>query len=222
MHEVESAMHTARQSEYHPVDYIHMHRGPAFRAVWNIAGILTWPVVIPMAILSRTSTFVFMTFSELLSMVPYIFGLVIRYQFYRFALRSCGKNVVIGFGTVFNYRDISIGDNVLIGRYNVVHHCDFGDYTLTGEHCVFLSGSRQHNYDRDDMPIYLQGGQRKHITVGPDVWVGTQCVVAEDVRAGSIVSAGARVLQPVPEKVLAIGNPLQMKPRFRSGTEASR
>lgn len=215
-------MHTVRQREYEPVDYMHMRVGPVFQAVWDVAGILTWPVTVPLALLSRTSMFVFATISELLSLVPYIFGIIVRYQFYRFALRSCGKNVVVGFGTVFNYRDICIGDNVLIGRYNVIHLCDFDDYTLTGEHCVFLSGSRQHNYDRDDIPIYLQGGQRKHIVVGPDVWVGAHCVVAEDVRAGAIVAAGARVTQPVPEKVVAIGNPARMVPRFRSGKEASR
>ena len=139
--------------DYHPVAYLHTESGPVFRAAWAVAGALTWPVTVPMALLSRTSMFVFLTFSELLSTVPYIFGLIIRYQFYRFALRRCGRNVVFGFGTVFNYRDISIGDHVVIGRYNVIHHCDFGDHSLIGEHCVFLSGRRQLNYDRADIPM---------------------------------------------------------------------
>lgn len=202
------------RGEYAPVDYLHVRGGLVFRAAWAVAGVLTWPVTIPMALLSRSSMFVFITCSELLSVLPYIFGVITRSQFYRFALRHCGRNVVIGFGTVFNYRDISIGDNVLIGRYNVVHHCDFGDYVLTGEHCVFLSGRRQHNYDREDVPIYLQGGWRKHIVVGPDVWIGTHCTVAEDVGSGSIVAAGSMVTRPVPAQSVAVGNPARSQPRF--------
>ncbi len=204
------------RGEYVPVDYRHVRSGPLFRAIWEFAGALTWPVTVPLALLSRTSIFVFLTISEMLSVVPYAFGLIVRAQFYRFALRRCGRNVVINFGTVFNYRDITIGDNVLIGRYNVIHHCDFGDFVLTGEHCVFLSGSRQHSYDRDDLPIYLQGGQRKHIAVGSDVWVSAHCVVAEDVGSGSIVAAGAFVNRPVPQNAIAIGSPARTRPRFRS------
>ena len=70
---------------------------------------------------------------------------------------------MIGFGTVFIYRDIEIGDNVLIGMYNTIHHCDFGSYVLTAEGCRFLSGSRYHHFDRTDVPMALQGGSLNRI-----------------------------------------------------------
>ncbi len=198
---------------YAPVDYLHMRSGRLLRVAWAIAGALTWPLTIPLALVSRRSMILFQTCSEFFAMWPLLFGAIARYEFYRFALEKCGKNVLIGFGTVFNYPDVCIGDNVLIGRYNVIHHCDFGNFVLTGERCTFLSGSRQHNFSRADVPIYLQAGQLKRIRVGEDVWVGSHAVVMDDIGTGSIIAAGGIVSKAVPvNSVLIDGQP---RPRFR-------
>src|SRR5205823_10832247 len=71
---------------------------------------------------SDLSDMVFRTVSEMLSLLPYVFGVVVRAEFYRFALRHCGRNVVIEFGAIFIYRDVSIGDNVTINRYRSEEH----------------------------------------------------------------------------------------------------
>jgi acetyltransferase-like isoleucine patch superfamily enzyme len=160
-----------------------------------------------MAIVSRVSDDLFRTFSELLSLLPYVVGVIVRAEFYRFALKECGRNVVVEFGTVFIFRDISIGNNVLIGRYNTIHHCDFGDYVLVGEHSCFLSGSQSHNLDRTDIPMALQGGSKKRIRIGSDCWIGSHAVVMEDVGRGAVVGAGGVVTKPVPDFVIAVGNP---------------
>jgi acetyltransferase-like isoleucine patch superfamily enzyme len=199
---------------YAEVDYLQFRAGPLFRAARAIAGVLTWPIVLPLALLSRGSMYVFQTCSELLALVPYVFGLIVRYEFYRFALESCGTNVVIGFGTVFNYREVRVGSNVLIGRYNVIHHCDFGDYVLTGERCTFLSGAKQHNFRGRDTPMALQAGQLKHIVVARDVWIGSHSVVMESVGEGSIVGAGSIVAKPIPPNTIAKMPPLALSPRF--------
>ena len=140
-------------------------------------------------------------------MIPYLIGTIVRYEFYRFALKKCGKNVMIGFGTVFIYRDIEIGDNVLIGMYNTIHHCDFGSYVLTAEGCRFLSGARYHNYDRTDVPIALQGGNLKRIVISDDVWVGVNAVVMAGVGTGSIVGAGSVVVDDVDDYSIVGGVP---------------
>ena len=199
--------------EYQEVLYLQFSASKRFRFWWTVLGVLSWPVTIPLALLAKSSDILFRTASELVAMAPYFPGVVIRYQFYRFALRSVGTNVVIEFGTVFIYKDVEIGDNVLIGRYNIIHHCDFGNYVLTGERCTFLSGSRQHRFDRRDKPMALQGGQRKRIRIEDDVWVGSHAVVAEDVATGSIVAMGAFVNKPVAEHTIAMGNPVRFRPR---------
>ena len=150
---------------------------------------------------------VFRTASECLSLVPYLVGVIVRGEFYRFALRRCGRNVTVEFGAVFIYRDVAVGSHVIIGRYNIIHHCDIGSYTGTGERCTFLSGSRQHNFGRVDLPMLLQGGKKKRIVVGDDCLIGAHAVVMEDVGRGAVVGAGAVVTQPVPELTIVAGNP---------------
>lgn len=202
---------------YRAIDYLQFRSSSALRWGRAFAGFLTWPLVWPLAWLGRRSDLLFRTASEFLSVVPYLFGVILRQEFYRFALARCGRNVLIEFGTVFIYSDVSIGDNVLIGRYNIIHHCDFGDYVLTGERCTFLSGSRQHNFQRTDIPMALQGGEKRRIRLEGDCWIGAHAVVLDDVGRGAIVGAGAVVLKPVAPYTIVAGNPA--KPLRRRGDE---
>jgi acetyltransferase-like isoleucine patch superfamily enzyme len=215
-----SASDRVEPGRYTRMEYLQF-RGPRWLAIARaVAAVLTWPVVWPLAVLSRTSDVVFRSVSELLSLAPYAVGVVLRGQFYRFALRHCGRNVVIEFGSIFIHRDVSVGNHVIIGRYNIVHHCDIGDYVLSGEHVVFLSGSRQHSIDRTDVPMALQGGYKKRILIGDDCWIGAHAVVMEDVARGAIVGAGAVVTRPVGELMIVAGNPA--RPVRRRGAPAAR
>ncbi len=148
--------------------------------------------------------------SEFLSFVPYFPGVILRFEFYRFALTRCGRNVLIEFGAIFIYSDIEIGDNVLIGRYSIVHHCNFGSDVLVGERCTFLSGMRQHNYDRTDIPMTQQGGAKKRIEIGDDCWVGSHSVVMDDVASGTVIGAGSVVTKALPGYSVAVGSPARV------------
>jgi len=212
---------TARieRGRYTEVAYL-QYRGPRWLTIARaVAGVLTWPFVWPLAMLCQTSDVVFRTVSELLSLMPYAIGIVVRAEFYRCALRHCGRNVVIEFGASFIYRDISIGDNVTINRFSVIHHCDIGSYVGVGEHAVLLSGSQQHNVDRTDVPIFMQPGRKKRIALGDDCWIGAHAVVMEDVGRGAVVGAGAIVTKPVAEFMIVAGNPA--RPLRRRGEPAS-
>src|SRR5881628_2211036 len=209
---------------YTDVDYLQWRSPRWITIAREVAGALTWPLVWPLAQLCRAADLVFppdmvfRTVSELLSLIPYVFGVIVRAEFYRFALTRCGRNVVIELGAVFIYRDISIGDNVTINRYAVIHHCDIGSYALVGEHAVLLSGSRQHDIDRTDIPMALQQGRKKRIALGDDCWIGAHAVVMEDVGRGAIVGAGAIVTKPVGELMIVAGNPA--RPIRRRGEPA--
>lgn len=192
---------------YHDIEYHQFTQSPALSTAIAVAGILTWPVVLPLALLSRISDFVFVTCSQALALVPYLIGTIVRYEFYRFTLTRCGRNVMIGFGTVFLHRDVSIGNNVLIGMYNTIHLCDFGSYVLTAEGCRFLSGAKYHNFDRTDVPIALQGGKLRRITLVGDCWIGANAVVMADVDEGAIVGAGAVVTKRVDRYQIVGGVP---------------
>lgn len=206
--------------EYQPVEYLQFRPSTAWQVTRAVAGVLTWPLVLPLALLGRLSDIMFRTVSEMLSQAPYAIGIVLRAEFYRFTLRRCGQNVIIEFGTVFCYRDVSLGDHVLLGRYTVVHHCDFGSYVLVGEHCTFLSGSRQHGIDEFDRPMALQQGYRKRIHVADNVWIGAHSVIMEQVETGAVVGAGSVVNRPVESNTIVAGNPAKTI-RRRDATRSS-
>lgn len=195
---------------YAPVEYLQFRPSSGWRMTRAVAGILTWPLVLPLALLARLSDIAFRTVSEMLSQVPYALGIVMRAEFYRFTLRRCGRNVIVEFGTIFCYRDVALGDHVLLGRFNVIHHCDFGSYVLVGEHCTFLSGSRQHGMEQLDRPMALQQGFRKRIHVADDVWIGAHTVLMEDVSTGAVVGAGSVVNRPVEPYAIVAGNPARL------------
>ncbi len=215
-----SADDATESREYHPVEYLQFRPGTGWLITRTVAGVLTWPLVLPLALLACLSDIMFRTISELLSQAPYAIGIVLRAEFYRFTLRRCGRNVIIEFGSIFCYRNVSLGDHVLLGRYNVVHHCDFGSYVLVGEHCTFLSGSRQHGIDQFDRPMALQQGFRKRIQVDDNVWIGAHSVIMDDVGTGAVVGAGSVVNRPVESNTLVAGNPARPI-RRRDATGAS-
>ena len=176
-----------------------------------IAKVLLFPLALPFVLLSRVSSKTGFRFcSELLSLVPFAIGEIMRFDFLKCTLKSCGNNVYVGFGTVFIYPEVSVGSNVLIGMYNTVHHCDFGDNIMTAEGCRFLSGSRYHLFDRRDIPMAQQGGELKRVIIGTDVWIGANSIVMDDVQDGAVVGAGSVVTKIVPAYSIVGGNPARV------------
>ena len=202
-------MNDAQQgpAPYSEVRYLQFSAGPGVRLALAVLGVLMWPIALPLALMSRLSDVIFRTCSEFLALVPYFPGVILRFEFYRFALRSCGRNVVVESGAVFVYRDVAVGSDVLIGRYSIVHHCDIGDNTLIGERCTFLSGSRQHRFERLDVPMSQQGGEKRRIRLAGDCWIGSHAVLMNDVGRGAVVAAGAVVKDPVPPFTIVGGVP---------------
>ena len=197
---------------YTEIEYHQFTRSRGLKLAMRGAGVVTWPVVVPLALVSRASDFIFRTLSESLSLVPYVAGVIVRQEFYRWALTRCGDNVSIGFGTYFYYRDVEIGHDVSIGSYNVFHYCDVGDYALIADGSHFLSGTRYHNFDRTDVPIAKQGGRLRRIRVGDGSWVGAKSVVMSDVGEGAVVGAGSVVSKPVKPYTVVSGNPAKVGP----------
>jgi acetyltransferase-like isoleucine patch superfamily enzyme len=192
------------------VAHLQFHQPRWIRLTMKLLGIACWPVTWPLAMLSRTSDEVFRTISEMLSLIPYLVGIIVRREFYRFSFESCGENLVVGFGAVFLHRGIRIGNNVLVGRYSIVHYCDIGDYSMTAEHAVLNHGAHYHNLDRTDIPMALQGGVIEPIAIAEDCIVHSNATVMASVARGSIVGAGAVVTRPVEEYSIVVGNPARL------------
>jgi len=207
---------------YVDVDFFQANRGVLFKVVWTASTWISVVLLSPLILASRMSNVVFKACSEFLSLFPSIFGFVIRYAFYRFALPKCGDNVIIDFGTVFYQRDIAIGSNVTFGIGATIQHCELGDHVMIGDGCRLICGTRKHAYDRTDIPISEQGGQIKKIRIGSDTWIDAGSVVMNDVGEGSVIRAGSVVREPIPPGSICEGNPaVIIGTRFEHGSHGA-
>lgn len=129
----------------------------------------------------------FAGFSQFYSLFPGQFGNYLRRNFYRFTMTHCGKNVVIGFGTIFSHQDIEIGDNVYIGPQCNIGLCKIGAETLIGSGVHILSGKRQHNFKDTSKPLRDSGGIFEKIEIGANCWLGNLSCISANVGSRSVV-----------------------------------
>ena len=196
--------------EYVDVVYHQYNQSPSFKFLWNFLTLLCVPFLVPLILAAKASDVVFKACSEFLSLVPSLFGFIMRYAFYKFTLKSCGENVLIDFGTVFYYPKISVGNNVTFGIGNIVQHCDFGSNVLVSDSCRFIGGIKKHTYDRTDVHIVSQGGKIKTISVESDTWIDSNAIVMENVGQGSVILAGSVVTKQVESYSICAGNPAKV------------
>jgi acetyltransferase-like isoleucine patch superfamily enzyme len=199
-----------RIDEYVDVAYYQYNQGPFFKSLWKTLTFLCVPFLLPLILTAKSSDYVFKACSEFLSLVPSLFGFIMRYAFYKFTLDSCGENVLIDFGTVFYYLKITIGNNVTFDIGNIVQHCDFGNNVLISDSCRFIGGVKKHNFDKTDVPIVYQGGKIKKIRVENDTWIDSNAIVMETVGHGSVIIAGPVVTKVVEPYSICSGNPAKV------------
>lgn len=148
--------------------------------------------------------------SQLLSLFPGVPGNYLRQQFYRLTLAECYDDCCIEFGTRLNQRGIELGHRVYIGTNCCIGLCRIEDDVMLGSNVDVISGKKQHNIDRLDIPMREQGGELEKIVIGEDSWLGNSSVVMANVGRKSIVAAGSVVVKDVPPYSIVGGNPAKV------------
>ena len=162
----------------------------------------------PFILMTKITKYIYI--AELVSIIPFRIGELIRYYFYKNTLSSFGENVVISFGTIISYADATVGNHVWIGTYNTFGHVDIGDYSQISQRCNFLSGSRQYVYENINTPIKYQPGFPKRIKIGPDIWVGANSTIMYNIGKGCVIGAGSVITKDIPDYSIAAGNPARI------------
>ena len=103
-----------------------------------------------------------------------------------------------------------VGDNSNIGPYSYVGcsgYIEIGSNVMMGPSVRLLA--ENHNFERMDIPIKVQGVTRKCIKIEDDCWLGANCTVLAGVTIGkgSVVAAGAVVTKDVPPFSIVGGVP---------------
>lgn len=139
-------------------------------------------------------------------------------------LHACPKGIQVGDGTVimhgsvlhvFNFRDlphagISIGSKCFIGELNVIRGqggVTLGNHVYTGPLVQILAVN--HVFDDPNVPIMEQGITAQGISIEDDVWLASGVIVLDGVHIGrgSVVGAGAVVIEDLPPYSIAVGSP---------------
>ena len=171
--------------------------------------VLMFPVVLFYWIYSvfRGRQGAFADCSQFVALFPGTLGVFLRWGFYKMILPRCGRDAHIGFGTIFSHPTVSIGKSVYIGAYCVIGDVDLQDDCILASGVSVCNGTKQHCFDRLDVPIREQGGEYVRIVIGTDSWIGERAVIMADVGTKAVVGAGAVVVKPVAEQDIVAGNP---------------
>lgn len=126
-------------------------------------------------------------------------------------LEQCGKKVNIETNALFSSR-VTLGDYSGIGiNAKIYGTCHIGKWVMMGTDVTIIT--RNHRYDRDDIPMMKQGFEDEQpVCIGDDVWIGDRVMILPGVHVGngSILSAGAVVTKDVPECVIVAGVPARV------------
>lgn len=137
----------------------------------------------------------------------------IRYAFCKRIFKSCGKGVNIEKGASFGLGyNIEIGDFSGIGVNAVIPDgSKIGNNVMMGPNCFVLS--RNHKFDRTDIPMRLQGyTEPKPIIIDDDVWIGQNVTftIGRHIYEGTVVAANSVVTKDFPPYSVIGGNPAKL------------
>ncbi len=192
-------------------------KAAAKRLVIGVATVLVFPSILLYWLTCRVSSTlrVFPNWSQLYCLVPGLLGIYLRQAFFRWILNRCGRDIWIGFGTLFSHPGIKIGNAVYLGNYCSIGEVDLGDDVLVASHVSIMNGPNQHGIDRLDIPIREQPGEWKRISVGEGSWIGERAIVMADIGKGCVIGAGSVVTKPIPDYAIAVGVPARIL-RYRN------
>ena len=147
----------------------------------------------------------------ILRFLPGIEGLFARGLFYRLLFTRCGRKLIVypHVHMIFCGR-IAVGSRVAI---NVGCYIDGGGGLTIGDNVLFgpnvVVATRDHGYQRLDIPMCEQPVGYGEVRIGNDVWIGANAFINKGISIGdgSIIAAGAVVTRDVAPYTIVGGNP---------------
>ena len=103
--------------------------------------------------------------------------------------------------------DLTFGSDCSVNPFAVIRgEITMGDGVRIGAHTSILGFNHRMS---PDAPVFTQGTFSKGITIGDDVWIGSNATILDGVRVGShvVIAAGAIVTKDVADWAVVAGNP---------------
>jgi maltose O-acetyltransferase len=153
---------------------------------------------------------------------PYaLFFPSIRSWLVRNYLEQCGKKPRVKHGAEISLNS-TIGDYSELGtRCMVQSNVHIGSHVIMGPDIKIYS--RNHRFERLDMPIKDQGKHYLETYIGDDVWLGANTIITAGCHIGNhaVVAAGAVVTNDVPDYAVVGGVPAKII-KYRNRDESAK
>ena len=183
------------------------------KKIFNVvASLLVLPLVWTFKLFGRMSEkdALFAGIGQTLSLLPGKFGSYFRVAFYRQTVLSMTINTYMGFGSWFSHPEVQIGSEVYIGAYCIIGKCQIGNDCTIGSNVHLLSGKRQHNFSKPDIPVQKQGGKFDTLEIGENCWIGNGAIIMADVGRQCVIGAGSVVTKNGRDYEMLAGNPARV------------
>ena len=194
------------------------------RILYKTAKLAASIAILPVMILYKIETWLlnteepFVGASQFLSLIPGLFGNLMRLCFYEKTLKKIGPNSSIFFGTIITHCTAQIGDYVFIATNCTIGTATIGDNVLISSNVDIISGRHQHGAADANKPMREQGTSLRMIFIGDDSWIGNSAVIMANIGKHCIIGAGSVVVHDIPDYSVAVGNPARVI-RTREKTE---
>lgn len=179
----------------------------------KLVPLAAFPIALPFMLIARISHEIhghIIDPSIVLGRIPFLLGERVRLFYYRSLLLSVGSGVVFKHGSFCQYRNARIGSRVLVGYFASLGEVSIGDDVLIGGNVNILSGLHQHSFaDPGKLIRETPAPGRRMITIGSDVWIGSDAVIGNDIGDRCVVAANSFVLRKVRSHTLVGGNPAE-------------
>lgn len=164
-------------------------------------------------LLNRQLRFEYVNF--FIGALPANFGFKVRQMIIPRFFYSAGQNIKIHPGIRYRaVQKINCGSNVRLGAdnfYNAGGGLTIGDNAILGPGVKIWTAN--HRYDSAETPISDQGMVYRSVSIGEDVWLGSNAFVmpGTELGPGCIVAAGAIVnAKKYPPYSILAGNPARV------------
>ena len=140
---------------------------------------------------------------------PFYIGILIRYVLIKNVSKSCGSNVIVFQGVIFDAPQMmDFGNNISINPYCYLA----GEISIGNDVAIAHTTamhSMNHTWSEDNLPISYNPVVNKKITIENDVWIGCNVIVLSGVviKSRSVIAAGAVVTKSFESNSLIAGNP---------------
>jgi acetyltransferase-like isoleucine patch superfamily enzyme len=147
----------------------------------------------------------------ILRSLPGFEGVFLRYLFLKCTTRELRGFCWISQGcTIVNSHGLRAGRNFSTNRnvlIDAVGGVEVGDNTGIGPNCVLIS--QEHSMLTRDDYFGERGYRKRKITLGSNVWIGSNCFIKAGITIGdhAVVGACSNVITDVPANGRVIGSP---------------